>query len=406
MGRVKEYTLTEEQRGFGPTIARRLIDDFLSTSRDHIRFTPEYSKRHFFFTVPTINALTQRPPRRLIRDRHELINEQAQIAEQIISASPQTICTVFVDSESELPGIRDEFFRASHTLREHHAQGRLDFQVGYVGNSRWAQDLGESVGRITQTPQEYQAEFILPSDRPIAPHNPDRINLPTVVIPLHFEGGDITTASVNGENVVILGPRALHLTRSHYQRIQGYNITDEDIISILRHAFSADRVILLTNPASEMEPVLAPHIDQLITFPRPGLAVMLDPNSISEDGGQRSEIIRVLHQYRYQLRQAGFRIITIPTNDSHTENFQSYTNAIPITDTETGRTLMIIPSFGDRAIESQIRIILEQEGIDVRFVRNRTFNRGGNTHCITGALARADNILLQNLSALIPRRNV
>jgi hypothetical protein len=224
-------------------------------------------------------------------------------------------------------------------------------------------------------------------------------------IPIHFQGGDISQAIVNGRNVVIIGPSAVSLTRDYYTRIFEYGITDDQIRAIARHAFGAPEVILLDGGVLGSQPQLAFHIDQTVFFPRDGVAVMIDVNSVPADTPPHRELREALRRYRQQLEQAGFRIISIPTSTPHIDNFQAYTNSLFIA-TPDGRTRILMPSFGDVQLERQIRAVLLRNGFEeVIFIPNTTFRSKGNTHCLTGTLARSETPITTNPTlAGIPRR--
>lgn len=375
------------------------IRDFLATDRSHIRFNPEYLQRHFYVLVPSPEGYGWEcgdDPEQC----QTLLDERAQISNAILQASPETIFSVFVPREEMLETIRENYLRQGGNLRDFYQAGRLDFRVGGYAGDAWAQDIGEIAHREVETVTGYPAEFILgmPLTRVVgrhrsAPFLQSQINIPVTTIPILFEGGDITTTTLNEENVVVAGPAVIDFTREFYRDNYHYQVTREEITAVLLHAFAADRVILLDNPVEEMAPNFAFHIDQAFFFPRDGLAIMIDPDSITTEGSLyyangRAELRKALVSYRQQLQQAGFRIIEIPTNNYHVDHFQSYTNSITITRSDGGITI-IMPGFvghGSRSLQRQIRGIMEGEGINVVFVRNHSWRGQGNTHCLTGAL--------------------
>jgi hypothetical protein len=390
--------------------ARQDINTFLTTSRDHIMFNPEFSQRHFFLIVP---------PKAVPRasESNMLVTEQADVTRGILQASSETRATIFVPSSGDIDPTRRAYFTAMPALRRLHSVGRLEFRVGRYTREIWARDLGTCVlttqgGESASTAQGGSVFIrgipinrrVWTSPRPrLAPHNPSDLRIPVTQIPLLFEGGDLTLTRVGKRQVVIAGPQLVDLTRKHYQSNKGYMISDEEIRKILKHAFSADAVLLLRTP-KRSPPKLAFHIDQAVFFPKNGTAVMLDPDSIGPgDDPDLAEIKGALISYRDQLRKAGFRVVEIPTSSKHVLNLQAYTNAIPITE-KGGRTRVIIPSFGDASLERRIGTIIRNEGIEVEFVRNHTYIKGGNPHCITGALARADDVQPRRLRGLVPRR--
>lgn len=100
------------------------------------------------------------------------------------------------------------------------------------------------------------------------------------------------------------------------------------------------------------------------------------------------DLALALREYRRQLREAGFRVIGIPTSSYHASSFRTYSNAIPIVQSD-GTTTIIMPSFhyqNSDALEQTIRETLEQEGFEVIFVIDQTRAQQGNVHCITNAL--------------------
>nr|QNO54458.1 hypothetical protein NCOPHCNO_00009 [Methanosarcinales archaeon ANME-1 ERB7] len=370
------------RRRQGPAEARRIISDFLESDRTGIVFSPEFSQRHFFFIVPSLSSIS-----RLVT------LEQAETAQTILEESDETRITVFVSSAENIAPVREHFFQVTQELSQYHELGRLEFRVGGYTGRGWAQDLGESVRR-----GEHNSEFIVGfNDTDIAgtntlhtpPYVQSEFDIPVTRIPILLEGGDLTRTILNEENVVVTGPRTIRLTREYYGQHFDYEISDDEIRRILQHAFSADRVMFLRNPRTDQEPGLVGHIDQAVFFPMDGIAVMLVPETINPDTLQLLDMALALRQYRIQLRQAGFRVIGIPTNTNHALHFEAYANSIPIIKSD-GSALIIMPSFGNADLEDAIQRRFEIEDMDLRFVTSRIGLLGGNIHCTIGALASLD----------------
>lgn len=356
-----------------------IIQNFLSTPR-HVEFTPEYAYRHFFFTVPS--NISDYPL--------GLVHEEIALSSEILGADSNTRCSIFIADWSRIDEIREFAFRSNPNLRSFYDSGRLEFRRGRSDNFIWSQDYGEPV-HVREASSGEHSEFVSGSAvSNVMPFNSSELNTSFLEIPMAFDGGDLTTTFTReGESVVVIGPRTLEQTQLYYHSTHNYEISEDEIAAILRHAFSTDRAIIINAPPQTELPDTIFHIDQAFFFLPNGVAVMLDPDSISSGTPERDNIIRLLHHYRYQLTQAGFRVVTIPTSDHQITHYMSYTNVIPITRSD-GNTLVIMPSFpnysGSRAIEEEITRILGHEGVQVRFVPNTTFNGRGSSHCLTGPL--------------------
>jgi agmatine/peptidylarginine deiminase len=154
---------------------------------------------------------------------------------------------------------------------------------------------------------------------------------------------------------------------------------------MLLHAFNADNVVMLGLEKKYNRVPYMFHIDQAVFFPKEDVAVVIDPKSISDD-----RIRDGLNLYVQQLEREGFDIIKIPSTEDHVTKYQSYANAIPI-ELPNGKTNIILPSFGNDALEKEIKKILEDNEMVVTFVKDIGYEAQGNVHCITGAIARSDD---------------
>lgn len=241
-----------------PVEARRLIDDFLQSPRTP-SFRPEFSARHFFsLFLPAESSNLRR------------VTEYTQIIYNILHGSNDTRFTVFVSSNADPEPIRELFLQSSPDLLSYYEAGRLEFRAGNHTQSIWAQDLGESVLQ-----SESGSEFIIGFNDTaitevnlphIQPYNPSEIDIPVTQIPILFEGGDLTTTTINNERVVVIGPRTIRLTKEYYLQHFNYDIPDDEIGRILQHTFAADRILILRNSRSNCEPRFAFHIDQAVFF--------------------------------------------------------------------------------------------------------------------------------------------
>ena|GEM_PF-5808456 len=382
--------------------ARQQINDFLTSDRSEVLFVSESNKRHFFMIIPSEYSLSFRRSR-FAFTQDEYIKEQAQVAKEILTTSPDTKLTIFCSRRERASATVMAFIAAAPELDKFFPQ-RWEVIYGKDSQDMWAQDYGESTRRM-----DGSSEFIMPVVPGLGHRSlPHLTRIPVTKIPILFEGGDLATTQVGEKKLVVVGPHTLAHTRSYYYNKGGYKISDEEIRKILKKAFSADTVLFLTPPNKGDFPILAFHIDQAVFFPKDGVAIMVKPESIpaNADNSSVTYLRETLLEYRRQLKDAGFTVVEIPTTPEHLEQFQSYTNAVPIKE-EDGSTVLIIPSFGDTAIESEIRHIIEEQGMGVRFVPNSTFVLHGNTHCVTGNLARVDEALPQELegtSNLIPTK--
>jgi agmatine/peptidylarginine deiminase len=162
---------------------------------------------------------------------------------------------------------------------------------------------------------------------------------------------------------------------------------------VYKKAFGADDVLVLGE--GKPQPAKIFHIDQAVFFPEEGVAILSDLKGDVEKEADKprekrlKDVEDTLAVYEKQLRAAGFKIIKIPTTAAHVDNFQSYANSIPLTN--GGKTKIIMPSFpASTEIENEIRSILQKNGYDVVFIEDKAYERKGNLHCLTGALAIQD----------------
>ena len=110
------------------------VPEFLATPRNNIVFSPEYQQKHFFFIVVDNIPFDSKP--------NTLIREQAQVSKEILNASKDTRCTIFLSSEKDLEIVKNAYFTACPELAKLHRDGRLEFRVGKYTGEMWARDLG------------------------------------------------------------------------------------------------------------------------------------------------------------------------------------------------------------------------------------------------------------------------
>ena len=347
---------------------RQQIADFLSSDRSHISFVPEYEQNHFFLIVASSRRV----------EIPELLRQQSDIVREITESSPRSRFTIFFDNKFEANDILLTFLSFNPEFEKMYENGRLEFRSSEHAKKMWAHDLGQSVHTITGG-SEFIRGYIKGAER----YKPSpEYEVPTVQIPVSFEGGDLATAIVNGEKTVIIGPQSVNNTRLYYERA-GYKISNDEIKEILLHAFNADKVVLLASEGEEyVRPARIFHIDQAVFFPKDNIAVIVDPESIDDEKTRYA-----LNLYVKHLEKEGFQIVKIPSSYEHVNLYQAYANSIPIKDKD-GTVKIIMPSFGDQELEGRIKEILEKNGMAVIFVNDITYKSQGNLHCITGAFAR------------------
>src|SRR3989338_211322 len=345
------------------------ITDFLKSDRTNVSFTPEYKQNHFFHIISkSVNRL----------DIENLAKEQADIVSETLRSSNQTKFTIYFTKDFDLEYLKTMFFSLKPELKRMYENGRLEFKLAEKPIKIWAQDVGQSVR--TKDGKSELIKGIRTSGFQTPP-----MEIPITQIPILFEGGDVTTTVVNGKKTVVIGPQSVNNTRIHYKRL-GYDISDTEIKSILTHAFNADNVVMLGSEGGRYDkPHYIFHIDQAVFFPKNNVAVIIDPDSIKEQG-----ISNGLKIYAEQLEKEGFKLIKIPSKDDFVKKYRSYANVIPI-ELPDGRTKVILPSFGNETLEDKIKKILEDNDMAVVFVKDICYNAQGNIHCITGAIARIDD---------------
>ena len=387
-GRVLELKpLTQDQinETRGMTNKRpEILEKFLKRAPDpDIKFVPEYEYRAFIFSVPSLTS-----------EYISLLAEQAKIASNILSASPDTTITFFTRDRDHIPVIRNVLLKRSPELADLVKQGRIKFAVTDIGaGDVWAQDWGEPTGGkggsiVHGMVHEQYAER---GWRRGAIFNGAQARnaglMPDIEIPVVLQGGNFTKAvSRNGRKFVFVGSNDIIYTKDIYCEKYRYDISDQEIMKIYKTAFNADEIVVLGE--GEKQPESMFHIDQAVFFPKAGTAVIVCPDDCdpASSDPEQLEIMRALDSYRVQLAKAGFEVIEIPTTFKNIFGFQAYTNSIAIQ--ENGRCRVIMPSFRLRKqLESTIKAILAGHGIEVIYIDNHTYKDKGNTHCITGQIS-------------------
>ncbi|MGV8085705.1 MAG: agmatine deiminase family protein [Candidatus Bilamarchaeum sp.] len=343
---------------------------FISTPQVGVGPVTEYNQRHFFFTA----CSTYDP---------QILQEQLQIARRILEINPNCRVSVFADAES-----------ASQITHLQISSERFSVIPFPSVKDIWAQDVGEVVTR------NGSPHFLVSSIGQTSYPPFQNILGPPVPIPILFQGGDVTTTSLNGRSTVIIGPQAIQGTREHYRNVGGYQISDDEIRQVVSRAFGVEQsdVILFSSRPDPMEGSYGFHLDQYFFSPRENTIVMMSPTTTTSNDSKMTEYIDNLRHYRDTLRERGFTIIEIPTDQQHISRMQAYSNSISISGT---RTHIIMPSFQNSAVlEHRISTILQRHGFEVDFVGNTTYAHEGNTHCITGSLGKAGG---SNLSIIVPK---
>ncbi len=371
---------------------------FFAEPRKPVVFTPEYSRKHFFMVVPGSRFREKGGYKKRIRvgenafavlrlpTEGEIIKEQARIAAAILATSRETSVTVFVNTPDENERTSRLFRQAAPALgmAAFAKRFRIRYAEGIAVYGGWAQDYGEGIF-IKEGSSEFVVGMATHGMR--LPKNAPPLNMPVWELPIVFEGGNMTPTTLNGRRFIIAGMDILEETRhAHPGR---YEISQNEISDILKKTFAADAVLFLMRPLrqSRRNRRHIGHIDQAVFFPKDGIAVMpkleAEPPTILKEWREETE------QYHAQLKKAGFAIIDIPTTPETILWYQTYANSIPIQTTD-GKTTIIMPSFGDKDTERQIRQILNKNGMGVVFIRDVAYAGFGGPHCLVGSLAETE----------------
>ncbi|MFH0886783.1 MAG: agmatine deiminase family protein [bacterium] len=347
------------------------IDQYLASFTAETTFVAEYEYNNFFFTVPA-------------DANSNVFSEQIKIAEYVLLSSPDTNI-VFMAANTEIAAELSS--RIGERNPEYLASGRIKIEIGSNITEYWAQDLGESSasGYVVGWPA------IGFEDRnrgvPFSETQMEGFNMEQVVqMPAVLQGGNVTTTTIGGRKVVIIGSNDARHTKKIYHDKYGYDISTEEIKLIYKTTFGADDVIILGE--EKQQPKYIFHIDQAVFFPSDGIAVMMTP-TYEPSGYYEESTVNALQMYKQQLEDYGFSVIEIPTTYEHIFDYQAYTNSVVIQrnifEVNEGSNI-IMPSFGDTELENRIAAVLEEHGMTVLFVPDYAFKWQGNIHCVTGPL--------------------
>lgn len=353
-----------------------------------IQFTPEYNYKTFFFVPPVI-----------VKDqsRNYLPREQGSIARDILNAGKTTKVIFFAEDNAEKQALA-ALLKDKIVPGQHFKTGRIKILIVGKGEiqglvSFFAQDYGENGGSNFVFGSYLRRPRKLPFSKKanlsqLRPYGVRRI----LTLPASLSGGNLVKAIANdGKKLVIIGSDLIYYTQNmYYLRYQhlgkSFCLPAQEIKDIYQLAFGADDVLILGEEGGQ--PGEIPHIDQAVFFPKDGVAVMIEPKDAPRPlpAERVTAINKMLQIFEKQLQKSGFSIIKIPTTYDHIAKGQSYANAMAIS-TDKGPHV-IIPSFGDDAIESAIKEKLEREHFTVAFIKNTTYGSQGNTHCLTGSLGK------------------
>lgn len=385
----------------------KIIDEFYASmaNRDAVVFTPQYGYRQFFYPVGRVPSRGDK-----IKG---LLAEQVGLSENILSGFKDTSVVFFVEKPKHVQQLSmalNGTGLSRYLSNSPAAPSRVKFKVGAYVDDMWPQDWGEPTGGANSTyfrSLPYNAMDRRSSDRRSPVRNEDARDLGTgdsITLPVCFQGGNFTKArNAQGRSFAIMGSDDVAFTKNYYQDKFDYQISDAEIKNILKAAFRCDDVLFLGPKEGQLGQIF--HIDMGVLFPRDGTAVLLfpeiSPSDLEEKGffskflswcagifngdADPREVYANFRTIERQLSDAGFEIIRLPTSLDHVNDFQAYSNSIPISDGKTH--LIIMPSFGDIGRENSIRRLLGEKGFKVEFVPNGTFGQYGNSSCITGAIS-------------------
>ena len=384
---IKEYALKALTPRLVPNQENhdKITEYFKAPERlEMITFVPEYDYKKFFFIMPRIGGSIL------------FVAEIAELADVILSLSTETSVVILIPDKNSHDYIERQLGLSSTKLTDMIKSGRLRIDIGDYTYEPWAQDLGEPLG-LNQgyvtgwMPQEKISDYQYKGSpfRLLGSINESgNIRMPAVL-----QGGNLTKAeNSKGEKIVFIGSDDVISTGEIYSVKNTGIISTSDILDIYLGTFKATRAEIMgvPNPGPfdilPKQPSYAFHIDQLVFFPKKGVAVLADLGNTMNDDDSLIEIRNNLLKYEKQLNSLGFRVIKIPTTFEHIEKYQAYTNSIPL---QVGsKTYVLMPTFGDLQLEHRIRDILMDNGMETIFIKNNTYGSEGNTHCITGQLSK------------------
>jgi hypothetical protein len=211
----------------------------------------------------------------------------------------------------------------------------------------------------------------------------------TLRLPIFIRGGNLHAAEARGRQVLFVGQReaiyhaeAFYFATRHRPPPSQFN----DVLRAISGVDDADDIITLPNSHHLF------HIDQVVMFPRPGIAGIIapvDPEAVPESD------LRVIRETRRLVEAAGFTVIDIPSSAARIAAYRSPVNAVAFLDWKTNRPTLLAPVFPDEKLlvegrlQSLNRLVveaLERTGVDVIPVEDRFSERQGNTHCALLAL--------------------
>lgn len=208
----------------------------------------------------------------------------------------------------------------------------------------------------------------------------------TLRLPVFVRGGNLHAAQTGNRQLLFVGERELTYQNEAFQNATRHRSPPSLFLDVMRAVSGTADIVVLPNSDRLF------HIDQVLAFPRAGVATVIDP--VDPEQLHDSDR-RVIETIRRLVREAGFSIIAIPTSAARIAAFRSPVNAVAYRDTRSGRAALLAPSFPDervhrggreRSLNQMVAEAFASAGVDVINVEDRFSERQGNTHCALLAL--------------------
>jgi len=213
--------------------------------------------------------------------------------------------------------------------------------------------------------------------------------------PVTFEGGNILTDTIKGQQIVFLGGNVLKATRTVSKSTTNSIPSNSQITDFIKNIFNADEVVIVSEDTLQPSSLMF-HLDQAVIFLHNDTAgVTRIVNHHSDTNIANTEIKQVeifLAKLRNTLKSLGYKIIDINISKKNLINHQQYVNAIPYIDAETGQRTILMPVFPSTQTDFETKLVkmnvtaFESLGYNVVQIPTQADRINGGVHCLVNVL--------------------
>ncbi len=374
-----------------PEYRRRMQRVVLSVADDDTTFEHH---RQILSRLPDYTEVTLLAPRGRMQDIGEWIDRQADAAR---------IRLVIYDPQRRQGARLYLLMPDNDQLVAVDAKG---YTVGGQYGTAWAQDLFEVAvdadGRtVLLTARGYKC-FVGLSEQDNRRVQADNLYLDCLAgehtevrrTPLAFKGGNLLIDEIDNRRVAFCGADSIRTTRTAWRAFDGGELSDGQVVEMLRQALAVDDAVLLGG--GESQPVVMYHLDQAMLLLGDRVAAV--PRLLGEvpplepDAGRIRHVMRFLAEVRSTLAGLGYRLVDVDTTVADVLDYRHHTNAVAYIDRHTQQRTLLMPVYpgndsadGRRLVEKNIAAF-ESVGYTVVEVPTTANELYGGIHCMLNVL--------------------